>query len=303
MLSREDIDAVIVATYSQAHRAPVIDALAAGKHVMVEKPMAGTLDDALQIARAARLSESLLMVAQKWRFAPEYQALDAIIETGMLGDIYYAECNVARRWGIPGRSESLSGSLIGKETAGLGVMGDFGVYGIDMVLRNLGYPRPTAVSAVANNLLGKTNAPASGSTWGWTSSQLDVEDFAVTSIRVETGALILLKTAWIMHMDELGSDLMYLGTKGGAKVTSSGLTIFRCEAGLLTDSRPPQLDQVEGIELFRREHLAFADAIRERRPSPVPADRFLLTNVIVDAAMRSVAAGREVEVSIPAEFA
>jgi hypothetical protein len=57
---------------------------------------------------------------------------------------------------------------------------------------------------------------------------------------------------------------------------------------------------VEGIELFRRENAAFADAVREGKPSPIDPDGMLLTNVIIQGVMDSAAkGGREVEVTVP----
>ena len=63
---------------------------------------------------------------------------------------------------------------------------------------------------------------------------------------------------------------------------------------MLTDTLP-QVPRVEDIELFKSENLAFADAIREGKPSPIPADEMLLTNVIIQGLMDSAEAGREVE--------
>jgi predicted dehydrogenase len=121
-----------------------------------------------------------------------------------------------------------------------------------------------------------------------------VEDFGVASVRLDNGALMIFKTAWIMHMDSLGGTI-FLGTKAGLRLDP--LTIYRNEWGMLTDTLP-QVPRVDDIELFKSENLAFADAIREGKPSPIPADEMLLTNLIIQGLIDSAAAGREVEVSL-----
>jgi len=67
---------------------------------------------------------------------------------------------------------------------------------------------------------------------------------------------------------------------------------------MLTDTLP-QVPRVEDIELFKSEYLAFADAVREGKPSPIPADEMLLTNVIIQGLIDSAEVGREVQVKAP----
>jgi hypothetical protein len=68
---------------------------------------------------------------------------------------------------------------------------------------------------------------------------------------------------------------------------------------LLTDTAVKGLQEVEDIELFRREEIAFADAVREGKPSPIPADQMVMTNVIIQGLIDSSAAGHEVAVKVP----
>lgn len=288
ILEMEDVEAVNITTYNQAHRAPTVDALHAGKHVLVEKPMAATLDDAAAMTKAARETGKILMVALKTRYSPHRQAAKAIVDSGALGDIYYAEAVAARRCGIPG------GSFIRKDMAGIGTVADIGVYALDEVLHLMCHPTPVTVSGIANNTLGKSHTPVMGC-WHWVPEDLEVEDFGVASVRFANGALMVFKTAWIMHMDSLGGNIL-LGTKGGLKMNP--LTVYRHEFGMLTDVTP-QLPNVQDADLFRLENLGFAEAVREGKPSPIPPEEMLLTNVIIQGLIDSAAAGREVAVSIP----
>ena len=289
ILEMEEVEAVNVVTYNQAHCAPTVDALHAGKHVLVEKPMAATLKDAAAMTQAAHESGKILMIALKTRYSPYMQAARAIAESGDLGDIYYSETVAARRNGIPGDS------FILKDTAGLGAVADIGVYSLDAALYVMGHPKPVAVSGIANNILGtKYCKPVMGS-WKWVPEDLEVEDFGVASVRFEDGSMMIFKTSWIMHMDSLGGTF-FLGTKAGLKLHP--LTVYRNEWGMLSDT-VLQVPNVEDIELFKAENLAFADAVRENKPSPIPADQMLLTNVIIQGLIDSAAAGNEVAVSVP----
>ncbi|SVC25133.1 uncharacterized protein METZ01_LOCUS277987, partial [marine metagenome] len=79
MLALDAVDAVSICTATSAHSAPAIAALDAGKHVLVEKPMAATTAEARQMVDAADRSGKMLMVEMKWRFMPELQAARAAI--------------------------------------------------------------------------------------------------------------------------------------------------------------------------------------------------------------------------------
>jgi predicted dehydrogenase len=290
ILAMDEVEAVTITTYNQAHRAPTVDALEAGKHVLVEKPMAATLEDAVAMTKAAHESDKLLMVALVARYSPVRQAAKTIVEAGTLGDVYYAECVAARRCGIPG------GSFVRQEMAGIGTVADIGVYALDVALDLMGHPKPVAVSGIANNILGTQYCKPVLGSWTWDPAELNVEDFGVASVRFDNGAMLVFKTAWIMHMDTMGGTF-FLGTKAGLRLDP--LTVYRHEWGALTDVIVQNVPQVEGLEIFRREHRAFAEAIRKNLPSPIPADQLLLTNVIIQGLIDSSAAGHEVAVSVP----
>ena len=287
ILEMDEIEAVSICTWNQAHCAPTVDALHAGKHVLVEKPMAATLVDATAMTKAVHETGLVLMVGVQPRFGAARKTAKAIVDAGTLGDIYYAEAVACRRCGIPG------GSFIRKDTAGIGTVADIGVYALDEVLHLMGHPKPVAVSGITNNLLGTTHKPVEG-VWHWVPEDLEVEDFGVASVRFENGALLVFKTSWIMHMDSLGGNLL-LGTKAGMKMNP--LTLFTHDYNRLVDIalQPGKKDG----DLFLAKNMGFAEAIWNGTPSPVPADEMLITNVIIQGLIDSSKAGREVEVSVP----
>jgi predicted dehydrogenase len=293
MVDQEEVDAVNVTTYNQAHAAPTIYALNAGRHVIVEKPMAATLEDAAAMAEAAHDSGRILMIALKARYSDTRIAAQMIADSGELGDIYYGESGGFGRLGLPG------GSFIRKETAGIGVVGDWGVYSLDATLCLMGHPKPVLVSGVANNLLGKSYKPVLGARHyggAFEAEQLTVEDFGAAWVRFENGAVIVFKAAWIAHISGAGGPFL-LGTKAGLKLNP--LTVYRYEWGMLTDTVPQNVKETEPGEQFRRENVAFAEAILEGRPSPIPPEQMLLTNVIMQGLIDSAAVGHEIQVAVP----
>ncbi len=96
LLANPDIEAVNVVTMWDQHTAPTLAALAAGKHVFVEKPMASTVSDCEAMVRAANASDKCFMVGHICRFNPRYAAAKQEIETGKIGKIVsmYARRNI-----------------------------------------------------------------------------------------------------------------------------------------------------------------------------------------------------------------
>jgi predicted dehydrogenase len=88
-LEDDAVNGVVVATPSATHHAVVSAALSAGKHVLVEKPLATDLDDARALEETARLRGLVLMVGHVFLFNPAIRAAGKIIRSGELGDVHY----------------------------------------------------------------------------------------------------------------------------------------------------------------------------------------------------------------------
>jgi predicted dehydrogenase len=132
LLERDDIDLVDVATPGKNHHEIAIAALAAGKHVLCEKPLANTLEEAREMLEAARKAEAgtVNMVCFNYRRAPAVQLAKRLIEGGRLGEI--------RHW----RAVYLQDFILDpelpliwrfrREVAGSGALGDIGAHIIDL---------------------------------------------------------------------------------------------------------------------------------------------------------------------------
>ena len=101
MLARDDIDAVSICLPNSLHAKVAIEAMQAGKHVLVEKPLARNAAEGREMIAAAEQYNRILMVSFNRRYRGDVIWLKQHIEAGGLGDIYYAKAFWMRRAGIP----------------------------------------------------------------------------------------------------------------------------------------------------------------------------------------------------------
>ena len=122
-----DIDALIIGTPPEAHAGQVEAAAAAGKHVLCEKPMAATVGDCRRIIDACRKHGVKLQMAHMKRFMRGNQRVKAIVDSGILGKVFLAECH----WdcGVPG----LIDSYRERKGTGGGSLQDHGPHCFDLV--------------------------------------------------------------------------------------------------------------------------------------------------------------------------
>src|SRR5699024_36714 len=188
MLKAEKLDAVSNCTYNVAHAQTTIDALNAGVNVLLEKPMCVTTEEAVEIMRAETKSGKLLSIGFQPRMDENMKMIKRIVDSGVLGKIYYIQTGGGRRRGIP------NSTFIEKSTGGIGAMGDIGCYSLDMVLNAIGYPKPLTVTGYTSNFFGtnpKYNNPADA-------ARFDVDDFAAAFVRLEGDIILDFRIAWAM---------------------------------------------------------------------------------------------------------
>ena len=87
LLTRDDVDAIVVLTEDYKHKDHAIEALRAGKDVYLEKPMAITIEDCDEIIREWKKSGQKLMIGFNMRFMPMYQTMKKVIDDGVIGDV------------------------------------------------------------------------------------------------------------------------------------------------------------------------------------------------------------------------
>jgi len=288
LIANPDIDIVDVCTPNMYHAPLSIAALDAGKHVMCEKPLAPTPDEVREMIKARDRSGKLLMTAQHFRFDGASRALKAEIDNGALGDVYHARSWMLRRSGAPTRP-----TFVEKKHSGGGPCIDIGVHILDLTLWMMGHPKPVAVTGVTQDKLRRL--PGAFSNWGGPiPPNWDVEEFAAALVRFDTGATLILEVSWLLnHPKTHGEDMqMWLyGDRGGAHWPENLL--------LKTDNKTKQhfdiqLQNKPGGEPHALECMAFAEAIVNGAPSPVPPEQSLDVITILDALYRSAETGSEV---------
>lgn len=283
MLEMDEIDAVHVCTPNFLHMDPTIDALNAGKHVMVEKPIARNAVEGTKMVEAAKKSGKKFMVAQCMRFSSEVQCIKRFIDADELGEIYFSRVWALRRRGIPGW-----GVFTDKEKQGGGPLIDIGVHALDFTLYLMGHPKPIAASGKAYTKIGNTPGHVGGfGSWDW--KKYTVEDYAAGFIRLDNGASIVLESSFAANLGDERVTSTFLGTKGGAE--SSPLKIYSEKYDTIIDITPVKLP---AVNIYEAEARAFYDAILNDTEVPVTGEQALNVIKILDAIYKSSDENKEV---------
>jgi UDP-N-acetylglucosamine 3-dehydrogenase len=133
LLKMAEIDAVVVAGPNSLHAPQTIDALNAGKHVLCEKPMAVTRDEAKAMLDAAKKNNKYLMIGLNQRLMPPHVRAKEILQTGRLGKVLSFR-TAFKHPGPEGWSVDAAKSwFFKKDQAFMGVTGDLGIHKADLM--------------------------------------------------------------------------------------------------------------------------------------------------------------------------
>lgn len=215
LLADPEIDAVSICTWNNTHAPIAIKAIQAGKHVLVEKPLSLTVEEALEIQEAVRSSDRILQVGFVRRYDPNAQLLNRFAQLGEFGEIYYAKASILRRLGNPG------GWFADVARSGGGPLIDIGVHVIDLCWYLMGKPKPVSVSGNVYNKLGNRSNIKGLSFYkaaDYDASLNTVEDMANAMIRFENGASLLVDVSFTLHASKDETSVKLFGTKGGFEV-------------------------------------------------------------------------------------
>ena len=206
-----EIDVVDICTPNKVHTPAVLGALAAGKHVLCEKPLAVSVQEVLQMREALRRTDRMLMTAQHYRFSPEVVAIKAWCETGALGEVYHARVNATRRNQLPPNPGFIDPAL-----SGGGPCMDIGVHALDTALYLMNFPKPVRVSGRAHTNFAKGfDMPGA---WGeWDRTLFGVEDFASGFIHFANGSTMVLEASWLQHQEKEEFNATLQGKKASIR--------------------------------------------------------------------------------------
>jgi predicted dehydrogenase len=289
LLTRSDIDVVSIALPNYLHAKVALAALRAGKHVMLDKPMATNARDAAQLVVAAKKAKRLLMIGQNARFTADVQTAKQLVTAGVLGEVYHAKTAWTRRCGSP----RLGTWFTQKRYAGGGCTYDIGVHALDRCLYLLGEFEAVAVSGQTYSKFG----PRGLGEGGWGKSEVDpekpfdVDDLSLALIKMKSGRTVLLETSWAAHQAEPDfNGTQLFGTEAGLLLPP--LRLFRNgQRGYSTELVPTRTDLVHANRMVH-----FIDCLLGKAKPHVPATESLAVQKILDAIYLSARTGKEVRI-------
>ena len=214
LLRRDDIEAVDICLHNNLHRPATVAALQAGKHVLCEKPMAGSYADAKIMYDTAQALGRKLAIQLFTLFEPETRAARLLIDGGHLGELYHARSTGFRRRGRPYVDGYGTPTFVQKRNAAGGALYDMGVYHIARLLYLLGNPSVARIT-------GKTYQKTPMDPEREKSSGYDVEELGLGFVHFTNDLTLDIIEAWAVHLDGFeGSSI--LGTLGGVRLQPFG---------------------------------------------------------------------------------
>ncbi|MDG4796276.1 Gfo/Idh/MocA family oxidoreductase [Micromonospora sp. WMMD1082] len=195
LVTRPDIDVVDICTPGDSHAEIALAALAAGKHVLCEKPLANTVAEAREMAAAAataRAGGARSMCGFNYRRVPAVALMRQLIADGRLGEIRHVRASYLQDWIVDPQFPLVW--RLRKDLAGSGALGDIGAHIIDLTQHVTGQ-RIAGVSAVTETFVKERPLPAGSSGLAARSDgaavtgAVTVDDAAIFVARLDGGAL------------------------------------------------------------------------------------------------------------------
>lgn len=193
LLESENIDAVSVCLPNYLHAPVSIAALNAGAHVLCEKPMATSREEAEQMIEAAERNNKKLMIGHNQRFVSSHQKARKLIEQGEVGKIYSFRTSFGHGGPEGWSADGADSWFFKKDQAFIGAMGDLGVHKADLLRYLLGEEFVEVGAFV------ETNAK----------ENIDVDDNATLILKTTSGIVGTLAASWAYTAKEDNSTILY----------------------------------------------------------------------------------------------
>ncbi len=282
LLDRPDIDAVSICVPSGLHAQVAIDAMHAGKHVLVEKPIAITLADADRMIAVAAATGRRLGVVLQNRYNHPMQQTRALIDTGKLGRLYLG--NACVRWFRP--QSYYEDGWHGTWSMDGGALMNQSIHHIDALQWFLGPAQ--SVYAYTDTL----------------AHRMEAEDVGVAVIRFASGALATVEGSTLTWPQNLEGSVAVFGEHGSVKIGGTALNRIELwkvdgqleqEAELLTSQRvdPPSVYGYSHREVVRD----FAEAVQTGRNPDTPGPEARKSLALVLAIYESAHTGHAVDLA------
>jgi len=207
VIARDDIQIVDICAPGFMHAEIAIAALAAGKHVLVEKPLANTLAEAEAMAAAARAARDIgvqSMIGFNYRRVPALALARELIAEGRLGTVRHVRAAYLQDWLVDPNSPMTW--RLNKETAGSGALGDIASHAIDQVLFLLG-EQVTEVSGRLHTFTSQRPGAAG-------LEDVTVDDAAWATLTLASGAIASVEVSRVATGRKNSLTLEIYGDKG-----------------------------------------------------------------------------------------
>jgi predicted dehydrogenase len=214
ILNDTAVEVVIIATPPHTHREMFLETLRAGKHVLLEKPMALSLDELKEMMAVKEQYPNLIVMecsGRHSRLNPKFTRVKDLISSGALGDIYHIHHQRVERQNRPGiEFHPIAKWFLDKSRAGGGPLFDWGVYDLSFHLGILGdEPELERVESVI--MKGGLDDVDPGS------DVFDVEEHLVVNMKLSGGISYYWERGMHAHM-EVSNETRVYGTRGGIKL-------------------------------------------------------------------------------------
>lgn len=285
LLAHDDIDVISIALPNYLHAPVGLEALQAGKNVMIDKPIATNAADAAKLVEEAKKQGVLLMVGQNQRMTPTVQTAKQLILRGDLGEVYHAKTQMLRRSGIP----RIGSWFTQTKFSGGGATYDIGVHALDRALYLMGEFDAAAVSGQTFAKFGPRGL-GDGS-WGKgeidPNKPFDVDDLSIALIKLKSGRTVLLEASWAGHLNEADGTQLF-GTDAGLQFSPLKMLHNTPDGYKIEDVEPlPNLVNPNRMAHFIEVLLGEAEAF-------VKPEESLKLQRILDAIYESSRTGHEV---------
>ena len=294
MLKDPSIEAVSVCLPNDLHAPVTIAALQAGKHVLCEKPISISLRKAMDMRAMAAKNKRTLAIGVVNRYNDNVNWIKDMISSGELGEVYHVHTMFKSHRSIPG----LGGWFTTKEHSGGGVMLDWGVHFIDLILYCLGGPKPLSISGAAYAKLGaKPKEYAYTNMWAGPpklSGICDVEEYVSGFLRTN-GPTVAFEGAWAQNIGEDAKYIDFLGDKAGIRLNyGESFTVYSHKNGRLYKTEP----SMRTTDMFQNEIDSFLLSTSGGKPCASDIDAVLPTQQVLDGFYSSAATGKEVRFAV-----
>jgi len=274
LLRFDELDALVLCTPNDTHEEMAIAALEAGKHVLVERPLAATSQGAARVVDAAERTGQVLSVGMPHRYRPEVVALRSFVAGGELGDLYAVRGSWLTRSVPTKRSSWRSDPAI----AGGGALVDLGIPALDLCLWVIDFPSIKRVSC----LLGPSDE--------------GVESAASLMVETEDGVALTLEVSDRLFAGEDRYFVRVMGSEGSGSLPP--LEVFKRLGGRPMEVTPRQPKPRGGenpyTNAYRRLLDDFVRCVSGLSEAPIPREQVELME-LVETAYRAAEMGREIE--------